>query len=95
MNIKIIWAEEQNSILRDAVHTALAEKSRVLAVVTPQYPFEINAVCRSSGSSNYYVAWIEFDAYVTREQLETYGPILLNMCKVRYGCETGELRYEL
>lgn len=43
-----------------------------------------------------FVAWLAFgDTYVTREQLETYGPVLLNLCRAKYGCETGELRYEL
>lgn len=92
-NLNIVWGEDK--IGTNAA--ALAEGGHSLhAMVLNTYPREINAVVDLPNGAKIFVAWLDFGGtYVTREQLETYGPLLLNLCKVRYGCETGELRYEL
>ena len=92
-NLNIVWGEAK----MDTDAAALAEGGHSLhAMVLKTYPREINAVVLLPEGPRLFVAWLVFgDTYVTREQLETYGPVLLNLCRAKYGFEIGRLEYYL
>lgn len=92
-NLNIVWGEGR--INTDAA--ALAERGHSLhAMVLNTYPREINALVELPSKVKLFVAWLSFDPYtVTSAQLETYGPVLLNLCRAKYGFEIGRLEYYL